>query len=457
MCLVNSNILLNPSKYINYGTAFAFKFFSLCHFVQRHVLSQTRKVTTRDELVRVPGSKILRWDTPKFHSSRVCLHTTRRLNAEEPIILKSVAATVKSEISERIRQLPSHVDKPCLAVILVGSRKDSETYVRSKKQACKAVGFARQWACKAVGMQSVERNFPDTASQEEVLEAVRALNKDSKVHGILVQLPLPKHMQPREILEAIHPHKDVDGLTMANHGDLFAHGGDAKLIPCTPQGCMRLLKEAKIPIKGKHAVVLGRSNLVGKPIAMLLQSEHATVTMCHSRTRDLPKIVQQADIVVAALGIPEYVKKEWLKPGAVVLDVGINSVTDASHPRGYRLVGDVDFDACKQVASAITPVPGGVGPMTVAMLLQNTLNAWELQQRRPERTTYITQVQVARTVLALGWKRKPADSLSFHRSDIVLIASVYYKSNLKGLLTRSLFLIISHLLLRLIPHQGLLP
>eukprot|EP00457_Paulinella_chromatophora_P011769 gb/GEZN01011929.1/.p1 GENE.gb/GEZN01011929.1/~~gb/GEZN01011929.1/.p1 ORF type:complete len:330 (+),score=34.28 gb/GEZN01011929.1/:31-1020(+) len=297
-----------------------------------------------------------------LHPSRPCL--------EGPKVLKSVAKRVKEELAEKIKTIPAGRKPPCLAVILVGSRKDSETYVRSKKL-----------ACHAVGIKSLERNFPENATQEEVLSAVQELNRDPDVHGILVQLPLPKHMEQRPILEAISRLKDVDGLTKANHGDLFVHGTQADLIPCTPLGCLRMLQEANIKISGSNAVVLGRSNLVGKPIALLLQSQHATVTMCHSKTKDLHEIVKKADIVVAALGVPEFVKREWIKPGATIIDVGINSVKDASVPKGYRLVGDVDYEACKNVAGAITPVPGGVGPMTVAMLLQNTYKAWELQQR----------------------------------------------------------------------------
>jgi len=215
--------------------------------------------------------------------------------------------------------------------------------------------------------------------QDQIIQEVKRLSDDPTVHGILVQLPLPKHVNHRAVLEAITPLKDVDGLTGMSHGSLFIHGLEAGLVPCTPLGVMRLLQDSNISPEGKHAVVLGRSNLVGKPVALLLLSRNATVTICHSKTKDLPAILGQADILIAAVGIANFVKGEWLKPGAVVIDVGINAFNDPAAKRGYRLVGDTDYESCKKVASAITPVPGGVGPMTVAMLMSNTVKAWELQ------------------------------------------------------------------------------
>jgi len=199
------------------------------------------------------------------------------------------------------------------------------------------------------------------------------------VHGILVQLPVPAHINQELIFKAIHPHKDVDGLGELNQGALAKIGHKAPLIACTPLGCLKILDYMKYDLQGKHVVVLGRSILVGKPVALLLLSRDATVTICHSKTKDLPTIVRQADVVVAAIGQPEFVKGSWLKPGAVVLDVGMNAVEDSSKKTGHRLVGDVDFKEAKKVAGAITPVPGGVGPMTVAMLLTNTLKAYHLQ------------------------------------------------------------------------------
>jgi 5,10-methylene-tetrahydrofolate dehydrogenase/methenyl tetrahydrofolate cyclohydrolase len=236
---------------------------------------------------------------------------------------------------------------PGLAVILVGERKDSQTYVNMKTK-----------ACEEIGIEAIQINLPATVQTQELLDTIRKLNADTKINGILVQLPLPSHVDTEKVIANIAPEKDVDGLTLTNAGELFQKGDGAPLIPCTPLGCLYLLDAYKIPIEGKFAVVIGRSALVGKPMMQLLFSRNATVVCCHSRTKDLPSIVGQADIVVAAIGKPEFVKGEWLKPGAVVIDVGINPVDDATKKSGYRLVGDVDFTASKSKCSAITPVPG---------------------------------------------------------------------------------------------------
>jgi methylenetetrahydrofolate dehydrogenase (NADP+) / methenyltetrahydrofolate cyclohydrolase len=248
--------------------------------------------------------------------------------------------------------------KPGLAVVLVGEDPASQVYVRAKGK-----------ATEEAGMVSIEHRLPAETSQADLLSLVRELNKDSRVDGILVQLPLPKHIDEQAVIEAIDPDKDVDGFHPVNAGRL-ASGLDG-FVPCTPLGCLMLLKDRISDLSGLDAVVIGRSNIVGKPMAQLLLRESCTVTVAHSRTRDLPEVVRRADIVVAAVGRPRMVKGEWLKPGATVIDVGINRV-DAGDGK-TRLVGDVDFDSALPVAGAITPVPRGVGPMTIAVLLRNTL------------------------------------------------------------------------------------
>eukprot|EP00558_Chaetoceros_sp_UNC1202_P004587 CAMPEP_0197238506 /NCGR_PEP_ID=MMETSP1429-20130617/5003_1 /TAXON_ID=49237 /ORGANISM="Chaetoceros sp., Strain UNC1202" /LENGTH=305 /DNA_ID=CAMNT_0042697679 /DNA_START=205 /DNA_END=1122 /DNA_ORIENTATION=+ len=288
---------------------------------------------------------------------------------------KAIASTIRAELKERIAATST---QPGLAVILVGSRRDSQTYVRMKKKACEECGIV-----------SFGFDYPDTATEAEILSKVQELNEDPKIHGILVQLPLPSHMNENMIMEAVHPSKDVDGLHPLNTASLCStgtHVGAEKIdwkdmasvpfhIPCTPQGCIELLDRSGVELQGKHAVVVGRSNLVGLPVSMLLMHRDATVTIVHSKTVDAPSVVAKADIVIAAVGRAEMVKKEWIKEGAVVIDVGINSVDDATAKRGYRLVGDVDYTEVKEVAGMITPVPGGVGPMTIAMLLRNTVNS----------------------------------------------------------------------------------
>jgi methylenetetrahydrofolate dehydrogenase (NADP+)/methenyltetrahydrofolate cyclohydrolase len=271
---------------------------------------------------------------------------------------KGVAATVRDEIRERVRQLrQENHGVPGLAVILVGDDPASAAYVRSKAKACEEVGIA-----------SRQMTFPSFISQDELADNIRSLNRDSSVHAILVQLPLPAHLDERAALETVDPAKDVDGFTYENIGRLVENR--PRFVPCTPAGILELLDREKIEIAGTHAVVVGRSEIVGKPVAMLLLHRHATVTVCHSRTADLAAETRRADVLVAAVGRPRLVTGSMVKSGAVVIDVGINRVDGA-------LVGDVDFHTVAPVASAITPVPGGIGPMTVAMLLRNTLRAFE--------------------------------------------------------------------------------
>jgi len=280
---------------------------------------------------------------------------------------KAIAADIRAEIGADVQVLQERYGRaPGLATVLVGERKDSQTYVRMKKKACAEVGIA-----------SFGRELPEDVSQESLLAVVEELNADPAVNGILVQLPLPAHIDDEAVLAAISLDKDVDGFHPLNIGRLSMKRREPLYVPCTPKGCIELLDRSSIDIAGKHAVVLGRSNIVGLPVAMLLLHRNATLTVCHSRTADLPDMVRQADILVAAVGRPEMVKGDWVKPGAAIIDVGVNAVDDADDPRGYRLVGDVDFEAARQVAGHITPVPGGVGPMTIAMLLRNTTDGAE--------------------------------------------------------------------------------
>ena len=259
---------------------------------------------------------------------------------------------------------------PGLAVILVGDNPASVSYVTAKEKACAEAGFFSKLVKIAPG------DFADTAALEaEILATLAALNEDPRIHGILVQLPLPKGVDERRIIAAISPEKDVDGFTPINAGRLLI--GEKCFLPCTPHGIVKLIEFAGLDLNGKHAVVIGRSNIVGKPLALLLarRETNATVTLCHTGTRDLASFTRRADVVVVATGHPNTVTGEMLKPGAVVIDVGVNRVADATRERGYRLVGDADFESCARVAGAITPVPGGVGPMTITMLLLNTLES----------------------------------------------------------------------------------
>jgi methylenetetrahydrofolate dehydrogenase (NADP+)/methenyltetrahydrofolate cyclohydrolase len=283
----------------------------------------------------------------------------------------AIAKRVRDEVKEKVAaRVAAGKSKPGLATVLVGDRVDSATYVNMKKK-----------ACAELGMESFHHPLPSSVTQDELEKLVKELNADPKVNGILVQLPLPDHIDEETILRAIDITKDVDGFSPINIGRLAQKGREPLFVPCTPYGCIYLLKEAGVRISGANAVVLGRSNIVGMPAALLLIKENATVTVVHSRTKDIPTVVRQADIIIAAIGKMEFVRGDWIKPGAAIIDVGINDKPDATKKRGYRLVGDVNFDEAKEVAGFITPVPGGVGPMTIAMLMANTLRAAEIQDK----------------------------------------------------------------------------
>ena len=275
---------------------------------------------------------------------------------------KAFAAGLRARVAEKVAALKAEAGlTPGLAVVLVGEDPASQVYVRNK---------AKQTV--ECGMESFEHRLDDTTSQEDLLALVEQLNADERVHGILVQLPLPKQIDANAVINAIRPEKDVDGFHVVNAGRLMT-GAGKPMVPCTPLGCIMLLRDRLGDLSGKNAVVVGRSNIVGKPMAQLLLNENATVTIAHSRTADLPGVVRQADVVVAAVGRPEMVKGDWIKPGATVIDVGINRIEKEDGKA--KLVGDVEFESAAAVAGAITPVPGGVGPMTIACLLANCATA----------------------------------------------------------------------------------
>jgi 5,10-methylene-tetrahydrofolate dehydrogenase/methenyl tetrahydrofolate cyclohydrolase len=282
---------------------------------------------------------------------------------------KLIAQQVRDEVAIKVaKRLETGRSVPTLATVLVGERVDSATYVAAKQK-----------ACAELGMGSASHKLPGDISQAELEKLITSLNDDKSTHGILVQLPLPAHLNEERVLQLISIEKDVDGFSPINIGRLAQKGREPLFVPCTPYGCIYLLEKVGVPIEGANAVVLGRSNIVGMPAALLLIGKNATVTVCHSRTKDLPGVVRSADILIAAIGKMEMVRGDWIKPGAAIIDVGINSKPDATKKSGYRLVGDVNFDEAKEVAGFITPVPGGVGPMTIAMLMRNTFRAAEIQ------------------------------------------------------------------------------
>jgi len=294
----------------------------------------------------------------------------------------AIAQKVRDEVKEKVtKRIAVGKSQPGLATVLVGERIDSATYVSMKQK-----------ACADLGMTSYHHPLPAEVTQEELEKLIRELNADPKVNGILVQLPLPSHLDEESVLKLISIEKDVDGFSPLNIGRLAQKGREPLFVPCTPYGCIYLLKEAGVTIKGANAVVLGRSNIVGMPAALLLVKEDATVTIVHSRTKDIPSILRQAEIIIAAIGRAEMVRGDWVKPGAAIIDVGINGIPlfnpdgtpllsqKTGKPR-QKLVGDVNFEEAKEVAGFITPVPGGVGPMTIAMLMANTFRAAELQDK----------------------------------------------------------------------------
>jgi len=276
-------------------------------------------------------------------------------------IAKKVREQAAADVTEMVAQ---GYASPGLATVLVGENPASEVYVGMKQR-----------MCKQLGMESFSYTLPTDSSQEEVEALVRKLNADLKVNGILVQLPLPKHLDDEAVLRTISVEKDVDGFHPINMGRLAQKGREPLFVPCTPDGCIYLLDEVGVELRGANAVVLGRSNIVGMPAALLLVKRDATVTICHSRTKNLSEVCRQADVLIAAVGQIEMVKKDWVKPGAAVIDVGTHRIEDATKEKGYYLTGDVAFDEVKEVAGWISPSPGGVGPMTIAMLMRNTVRA----------------------------------------------------------------------------------
>jgi methylenetetrahydrofolate dehydrogenase (NADP+) / methenyltetrahydrofolate cyclohydrolase len=283
---------------------------------------------------------------------------------------KKTAQEIRNEIKEQVVKLKQEKGiTPGLAVVIVGNNPASRVYVNMKKR-----------ACEETGINSFEHVLEENVSEQELLDLVEKLNNDNAVNGILVQLPLPSHINEDKVIEKIKPEKDVDGFHPISVGKMVL--GQPCFLSCTPFGIQKLLEKYNIETQGKHVVIVGRSNIVGKPMGMILLQKNkfanATVTFCHSRTKDLAQITKQADIIIAAIGIPEFVKADMVKDNAVVIDVGINRVEDSSSPKGYRIVGDVEFDEIEKKAYAITPVPGGVGPMTIAMLLFNTLKSIEV-------------------------------------------------------------------------------
>ena len=278
---------------------------------------------------------------------------------------KELARSLRGEIAAGVAALKSEKGvTPGLAVILVGDNPASVSYVTAKEK-----------ACTEAGMLSREIRLPAETTEEELVSLMKKLNCDPDIHGILVQLPVPKHIRDKAVIDAIAPEKDVDGFTPINVGKMMI--GDECFLPCTPHGIIKLIEFSGMDIRGKHAVVIGRSNIVGKPVAALLarKETNATVTLCHTGTPDVGHFTRDADIVVVAAGRPNTLTGDMLKPGAVVIDVGVNRIPDETNPKGFRLVGDADFESCSKVAGAITPVPGGVGPMTITMLLWNTLES----------------------------------------------------------------------------------
>ncbi len=285
---------------------------------------------------------------------------------------KQIAHDIREELKDRVAKLKENGTTPGLGVLLVGNNPASRSYVTAKER-----------ACEEIGLYSNEVTLPETATKEEILAVVESFNNDEKIHGILVQLPLPDSEMEQAVIEAIAPEKDADGFHPVSVGKMML--GQETYLPCTPHGILQILKRSGIKTAGAHVVVVGRSNIVGRPIANMLSQKtdtgNATVTMVHTRTKNMAELTKQADIIIAAAGVPNTVTADMIKEGAVVIDVGVNRVEDETATRGYRLKGDVDYEACAKIASAITPVPGGVGPMTITMLLSNTIEAAERKSK----------------------------------------------------------------------------
>ncbi len=288
---------------------------------------------------------------------------------------KAIANEMREELKHRVAELRGQGVIPGLGVVLVGDDPASRSYVTAKEK-----------ACEKIGIHSDEHRLPAEAGREQILGIVDQYNNDARIHGILVQLPLPDASMETEVIMAVRPEKDVDGFHPVNIGRMIM--GQRAFLPCTPHGILHILKRSNIPVKGAHVVIVGRSNIVGRPLANLLTRKddmgNATVTMCHTATRELANFTRQADIVVAAAGRPKTITADMIREGAVVIDVGVNRVDDADAPKGYRLVGDVDYESVREKASAITPVPGGVGPMTITMLLYNTVQSAQRTGARAE-------------------------------------------------------------------------
>ena len=276
---------------------------------------------------------------------------------------KFISSQIKNELKNKIDNLEKKGIKPGLGIILVGNRKDSETYVRMKKKSCNEVGIV-----------NYDIHLNENESEEKIIEEVNKMNNNDNIHGILVQLPLPNHINEKRVIKCVNLEKDVDGFHPYNIGNLALKRLNNLMVPCTPKGCIEILDRYDIPIEGKHVAIVGRSNIVGMPLSLLFLHRNATVTICHSKTENMKNITQTADILVAACGKAKMIKEDYIKEGCVILDVGINSIDDSSRKSGYRLVGDVDYDNVKDKCKAITPVPGGIGPMTISMLLKHTVD-----------------------------------------------------------------------------------
>jgi len=280
---------------------------------------------------------------------------------------KKISKEIIEEIKKELKQY-SHIGIPGLAVIQIGNRNDSNIYIKKKRE-----------MCEKIGIKSIVYKLETSITNNKVCELIETLNVNNDINGILVQLPIPAHLNEEKILSKISYFKDIDGFNARNIGNLAMEKRTPCFIPCTPLGCLELIKRCNIEIKGKHAIIVGKSNIVGLPMALLLMKEMATVTVCHIETQNIQKHLKMADIVISACGQARMIKRSWLTEGVTIIDVGINSIPDPTKKKGYRLVGDVDFENVKEIASAITPVPGGVGPMTVAMLMRNTLKGFKQQ------------------------------------------------------------------------------